>query len=275
MNSICKIIIPIYRKTLSDFENISLRRTCEVLKEYDLVVIKPVSLDLSDLLSDFPCLREEAFPDPYFKSISGYNQLMLSADFYRRFSDAEYVLIVQLDAFIFRDEVREWCEKGYDYVGAPWLVRPIYKFPLLRFCSFVKSRFCSLFGLPNSQITHFKVGNGGLSLRKVSSHVRVLTDLEKVRDYYLTRKNNHIFNEDVFFSCEVNRHGANFTYPDCMEALRFSFDKYPDLCFSLNEQRLPMGCHSWYKRRMKDFWLPVIVDRKLPAGCCEELEGWI
>lgn len=50
----------------------------------------------------------------------------------------------------------------------------------------------------------------------------------------------------------------NFTYPDYMEALQFSFDKYPSLCYKLNNNQLPFGCHSWYKRRMKDFWFPII-----------------
>jgi hypothetical protein len=36
----------------------------------------------------------------------------LSASFYERFLDTKYILIYQLDAFVFKDELQEWCDKG-------------------------------------------------------------------------------------------------------------------------------------------------------------------
>lgn len=62
----------------------------------------------------------------------GYNRLMLSEDLYSAFSNYEYILICQSDAYIFRDELKEWCEAGYDYVGAPWLRRPLYDLPVMK-----------------------------------------------------------------------------------------------------------------------------------------------
>lgn len=44
---------------------------------------------------------------------------MLSAEFYDRFAAYEYVLIYQLDAFVFADRLAEFCQMGYDYIGAP------------------------------------------------------------------------------------------------------------------------------------------------------------
>lgn len=252
------IIIPIYRPILQQYEEISLRQICHILKGYPLTIIKPASIDLTTISTQYPQLTFEEFDDAYFHGISGYNRLMMSEEFYRHFEDYEYILICQLDAYIFKDELKEWCDKGYDYIGAPWLVRPIYRFPLLRFASWFKQQFCNLFQLPNSQITNFKVGNGGLSLRKVKSHLEAVVKLHETIEFFLQHPRNHIFNEDVFFSIEVNKHGMNFTYPDYTEALKFSFDKYPKLCYKLNNNQLPFGCHSWYKRRMKKFWFPII-----------------
>ena len=31
------------------------------------------------------------------------------------------MLIYQLDAYVFKDELLNWANKGYDYIGAPWL----------------------------------------------------------------------------------------------------------------------------------------------------------
>ena len=183
----------------------------------------------------------------------------MSEAFYRRFQDSEYILIYQLDAYVFRDELDYWCAKGYDYIGAPWLLRPVYKFPLFRFTSWLKKKYCDVTHRPNGQITRYKVGNGGFSLRKVDSMLRAVTELRQVVERFLTAKHHHTFNEDVFFGVEVNNHGLGFRYPDWREALRFSFDKYPKLCYELNDGRLPFGCHSWYKRKMKKFWFPVIL----------------
>lgn len=255
------VIIPVYKEKLDKYEEISLQQACRILKDYPLTVIKPAGLDLHDLSGQYPLLTFESFDDHYFKGISGYNRLMMSEAFYRRFTDYKYILIYQLDAYVFRNELEEWCHKGYDYIGAPWLVRPVYSFPFLKLTSWIKKQYCSLFHLPNSQITNFKVGNGGLSLRKVSSHLEAVSQLHDTIDEYLKHPGNHIFNEDVFFSVEVNKQGMKFTYPGYQEALRFSFDKYPSLCYRQNNNQLPFGCHSWYKRRMKEFWLPIIIPK--------------
>lgn len=260
MNSLhsVNVIIPIYRATLHPLEEVSLKQIYTILQNHPLTVVKPASLNLDSLSTRYPQLRFEEFGDHYFRGISGYNRLMMSEEFYRRFIGYEYILIAQLDTYIFRDELKEWCDKGYDYIGAPWIVRPIYHLPPLRFTSWIKKQFCNLFHLPNSQITNFKVGNGGLSLRKTESHLKAVTRLRDTVSVYLSHPGNHIFNEDVFFAIEVNRHGIAFTYPDYQEALQFSFDKHPKLCFRQNNNRLPFGCHSWYKRRMKKFWFPII-----------------
>ncbi|KAA6342721.1 hypothetical protein EZS27_009559 [termite gut metagenome] len=255
-----KVIIPVYKNVLSENERISLDRAYSILKNYPIVVVKPSSLKPDMLFEDYPALTFESFNDAYFRNLSGYNKLMLSEEFYERFADTGYILVCQLDAYIFKDELKEWCLKGYDYIGAPWLVRPMYRFPILKFISWIKKQYCDLFDLPNGQITNFRVGNGGLSLRKVESHLNATRQLRPIIQFYLSRKRHHIYNEDVFWAVEVNRQGLGFLYPDCMEALQFSFDKYPKWCYKLNGYQLPFGCHSWYKRKMRKFWYPIILD---------------
>ena len=125
-------------------------------------------------------MKEENFDDAFFTDIHAYNTLMLSPEFYERFTAYRYILIAQLDTYIFRDELQAWCARGYDYVGAPWIVRDIYRHPLMRLCSAIKKRYCEATGKPNSQVTGNKVGNGGLSLRKVESHLRVTRQLRHI-----------------------------------------------------------------------------------------------
>ncbi|HIZ85440.1 MAG TPA: hypothetical protein IAC04_03010 [Candidatus Coprenecus stercoravium] len=255
------IVVPIYKEHMSASEQVSLDRLRRVLGHYRTVIIKPESLDLSKIHSLYPGMETENFDDGYFKGIAGYNRLMLSPEFYSRFSDSEYILIYQLDAYVFRDELSYWCSLGYDYIGAPWLMRPMYRFPLFRLTSWIKKRYCEATGRPNGQITRFKVGNGGLSLRKTASHLRAVTELEDTVRQFLEARHHHTFNEDVFFGVEVNRHGIGFKYPEWREALRFSFDTKPDLCIRYTDYRLPFGCHGWTKRKTRRFWSSVIPSR--------------
>ena len=253
MNNLVKIVIPVYKPTLTRYEQISLEQNCRILRHYPITFVKPENLDVTPLLEKHPSIGIECFDDRYFQGIEGYNRLMTSPEFYERFhEDCQYILICQLDAYVFRDELTTWCDKGYDYIGAPWLVRPRYRHPLLRF-------YRNLFRSARTRATDFKVGTGGLSVRKVASHLKATQALQGCIREYLSHAKNHVFNEDVFFSIEVNKHGMNFRYPDYREALQFSFDKYPALCFEMNQRQLPFGCHSWYKRQMKDFWFPLIL----------------
>ncbi len=255
------IVVPIYKNSFSEYEKISFDRLFKVLNRYRIVVIKPASLDLNTLLADYPVNETENFDDSYFAGIAGYNRLMMSEELYNRFSHSEYILIYQLDAYVFKDTLTEWCNKGYDYVGAPWLLRPIYNFPLFKITSWIKRKYCEITHQRCSQMTRYKVGNGGLSLRKVESHLNAVIKLKKIIDHYISIR-HHLYNEDVFFSIEVNKHGIGFNYPDWKEALQFSFDKYPKLCYELNGNTLPFGCHAWYKRKMKKFWYPIILSKK-------------
>jgi hypothetical protein len=251
-NCLVEVVIPIYKKDISILEKKSLQQVCDVLSRYPLIVVKPASLDLSELLETFPLLKVKSFDDIYFKGISGYNRLMLSDTFYSGFSHTKYILIYQLDAYVFCDELTHWCETNYDYIGAPWLKKPIYNIPIISLIMKISRKYHIYKGRKNKQELYNKIGNGGFSLRKVDRHYEVtIRNREKI-NFFLEQK-GHLYNEDVFWATI-----ESFKYPKAIEALAFAFDKYPSLCYKLNNRRLPFGCHGWYKRKMKSFWKPII-----------------
>ena len=98
-----------------------------------------------------------------------------------------------------------------------------------------------------------RVGNGGLSLRRVGS---MISACERYADRAQEFKENKgiVFNEDWFWALVPKE----FKYPSFDKALEFSFDSHPDLCYKLAEGRLPFGCHGWFKRRNIEFWSPLI-----------------
>ncbi len=244
------VVIPMYKAVLSNGERRSLERCVSVLKNHPMIIAKPEHLDLSALLVQYDNLSIENFPSMYFTDIQAYNRLMMSAEFYQRFVDFEYILIYQLDAYIFSDQLTEWCQKGYDYIGAPWLRDWEFTSPLDEIRFNIKKKIATVLGLtkedgitPKEIILQNSVGNGGFSLRKVSAFLKVINQFRVKIDYYLAQ-NGHQFNEDVFFGIEVNRFVKHIKTPDYREALAFSVEFFPKRSIQ-KLGKLPFGCHAW------------------------------
>ena len=121
------IVVPIHKDKLSEEDRLSLKQLNKILGHYPCSFIIPENkkVDLS-MCNDFINHTTEKFEDSYFDSIQGYNRLMLSAEFYNRYRHFSYMLVYQLDAYIFRDELHKFCNSQFDYIGAPWLLKAKY-----------------------------------------------------------------------------------------------------------------------------------------------------
>jgi hypothetical protein len=218
------VVIPVYKAELSELEDISLKQAVRTLGRYDIYFMMPDTLEFN-MYEDTIC--REKFDSSFFTSIAAYNELMMKVDFYERFRKYEYILIYQLDAFVFSDQLEYFCSLGYDYIGAPWISGAFW---------YVDSRHCI-----------WNVGNGGLSLRKVDSIINLLKSEKKCR-------NNLKINEDVYFAIS---NGENFSVAPQNIALKFSLESEVRECYRLNNNFLPFGCHAWAKYDLK-FWKPYI-----------------
>jgi len=246
------IVIPIYKVNLSESEQMSLNQCFEVMAAFNIVFAHPESLDVSSINIKNQA-KTEAFPDHYFQSVYGYNSLMLSTLFYERFLDFKYMLLYQLDAFVFRDELLEWCNKGYDYIGAPWIASPNtpIKKLLSIFDSNKKKERSSIF---------FKVGNGGFSLRNITKSHQISIALKTEIEANLKRDQDDFYiMEDIFWSIIVPKHYPDFSIPFYKEALNFAIDRKPDLALEINNNNLPFGCHGFDKPKVIAFWKPILA----------------
>lgn len=237
------IVIPVYQATLSDAEKASLKQCMEVLGNYPVYIVKPESLELTAIQAAYPSINFISFDDAFFKGTAGYNKLLVSLDFYRSFLAYQYILIYQLDAFVFKDELTSWCEAGYDYIGAPSLHESKYD----SLPSSLKNTFAE--ALSNHRI----VLNGGLSLRKIPAFIRYL----KIYNCFYPA---WLGNEDMLFSQEATRlipMKLFLRLPKWQQALRFSFEKSPAASFEITGHELPFACHAW-ERYDPEFWVPYI-----------------
>lgn len=251
-NKLVAIIIPIYKANLSKTEQMSLNQCIRVLGDFDIVFVKPEKLDSTSINFDGK-IKAESFPDHYFENVYGYNTLMLSEGFYKRFLNYEYMLVYQLDAFVFKNELKAWCDKGYDYIGAPWIASP----------NTVLKRFLGLFDSKRKkerQKIFFKVGNGGFSLRNVAKSYKIAHEMKKEIELNLKRDTNDFYiMEDVFWSITVPKQYPDFKIPEYKEALGFAIDRKPHLALKLNDNKLPFGCHGFDKPKVETFWRDILI----------------
>jgi hypothetical protein len=249
------IVVPIYKKEIADYEKTSLLQCIRILgKSYPITFITYKSLDLSQYKSIIPkelVVNFTFFEESYFNDIRGYNELMLSANFYSCFLEYEYILIHQLDAFVFKDELSYWCNKNYDYVGAPW-INPGWHEEALNYIYITTG----LLKKSKQKIKEYKknnslmVGNGGFSLRKVKSFYLISLSLrKKLRKWEK--------NEDVFWSIVAPVKFPFFKIPNISTARAFAFEMNPQEQYLLNKMNLPFGCHGFTKYDI-DFWKPFI-----------------
>lgn len=242
--------MPVYRLDLDDDERVSLRHLQRYLGSYDTYVF--AADDLEGTLDGLPAKRFDA---RFFRDVRSYSGLLLDPRFYRAFSDYDHVLVYQLDSLVLADELEGWCERGYDYVGAPWTRRT-----------------------PDGRVVLTGAGNGGFSLRRVESCLRALdvarrplarlrTDARHwaalARRAVVRRSFGQSFLfEDKFWSYDAPRLCPWFSVAPAETALEFAFETEPRFCFERNGRRLPFGCHNWalYDRA---FWEPHILDAAL------------
>lgn len=256
------VIIPIYKKGLTQAESASLKQVLKVCKSRDIMFIHPKTLRLNfykNIIGKFKnCVIFKGISDKYFSSIKGYNKLLISKLFYSSLFKYKYLFLYQLDAWIFRDELTYWIKRGYDNVGAPWF---------------------SGFTNPEYPPKIIGAGNGGCCLRNIRSCIAILNSFKYLQNpfkkfannrslrnfiysFLLGNNVNYRFNdfsgyEDRFFAYTVPRLFERFKNCPPEEAMKFSFEVCPSYLFELNKKTLPMCCHAWEKYE-PEFWKEFI-----------------
>ncbi|MHC0447309.1 DUF5672 family protein [Flavobacterium sp. 3-218] len=275
-NQIC-IVIPIYKEELNLLETKSVLQCLKVLADYPIYFVAPEGLKMAFYEEKFSAIRKAIFFDKnYFESLQGYNKLMLNSAFYKMFEAFSYMLVYQTDCYVFRDELLMWAKRDFDYIGGIW--------------------FKGFAGNPYAGAKIWKAGNGGFSLRKVDSAIKILSSKKTIKNFlellrekkkllnvsrlqFITElfflplnvlgyKNNYSycasnyeFNEDFYF-IEMYEKNKNFKIPPIQEVLTFSWDTHPYYIYELTND-IPFGCHAWFREDFpyegnKNFWLKKI-----------------
>jgi len=267
-NKVC-VVISVYDTRPSYYELISFQQCFAILKKHSIYVIAPRGLDLSAYKNVVPHFDVKYVDKCWLASKLDYNKFKLSQYFYSLFEEYTYLLTYELDAFIFNDDLDYWCQKDYDYIGAPWF-----------------DEYDTVLG------NILTVGNSGFSLRKIPAiqygikHIYYVdpTRFTSIRKQKYLKKSKHfIFSnlnrvaaiKSMFYKENASIQKASFLYEDRVisqvmtrglkkfnlapvdEAISFSFEMNPQMLYKMNGDKLPMGCHAWWLYDL-DFWKPFI-----------------
>lgn len=275
------IVVPLYKPHFSESEQFSINQLEKNFKHYDKCFIMPEGLNF--FRSGF---KNFYFPKKYFSCRCCYSALLIEKFFYSSFKNYDFILIHQLDSIVFYNDLEKWCNKNYDYIGAP------------------------VFGAQKENMRNNDwVGNGGLSLRKVNSSLHVLSIREKnIYDkfkkifFFLVGVGRMVFllfeigtqffkrslkvmtslsfssfqkewrhssilhfvngrgqlHEDAFWATVPIKIDPNFKIPSIEEAAYFAFETQLKRCFAITRGHIPMGAHAWASiPHQKQFWEKV------------------
>ena len=258
MNKNTVIVIPNYKK-YSELNKIELRlleQIKTVFKNREILIILPKSFEND--WNRFSVFKTLCFNDVYFKNKFSYSKLLCRKQFYQAFSDFDYIQIIQTDCWIFEDKIDYFTNLGLDYIGAPWMVG-------------------GFDGHPEEKL--WKTGNGGFSLRKVSTFISILERIESsqkgkrpvfkmapkspkaiFKNWGIRNNLNHYIKEapgeDIFWCTYVPKifDQSEFRIADPVTAAQYAFEVLPRFLFEkVTNRKLPMGCHNWLNNN-PSFW---------------------
>jgi hypothetical protein len=252
------VVVPIYKnfQSLEQSELRLLEQIKTVLTNRQIFIILPESMQKE--WNQYTEFNTKSFKDTFFKDKFSYSKLLCRKQFYQSFSDFDYIQIIQTDCWIFEDKLDYFTSLGHDYIGAPWMVG-------------------GFDGYPEEKL--WKTGNGGFSLRRVSSFISILEQIEHTpKGKMAVFKSNHrspnaiiknlgIRNnlkhyikeapgEDIFWCIYVPNifDQSEFNIADPLTSAHYAFEVLPHFLFEkVTHGKLPMGCHNWLNNN-PSFW---------------------
>lgn len=152
----------------------------------------------SKLLSHFEPKNLGDVQIPKLSNILEYSTFMVKE--LGKFVDSEFVMVAQWDGFIWNPNLWEDEFLNYDYIGAPWTPDT----PMLG---------------DHINPEHFRVGNGGFSIRS-----------KRLQDFLSTDRNILLHKNEDIAICQLNRaylEKCGFTFAPYDVAERFSLENGP------------------------------------------------
>ena len=96
-----------------------MRRCGLVLSKHQICIVHPSGLNIDAYLSLIPQAKLVHVPPAWMESKRAYNRMLINSNFFRIFDAYTHLLIHEPDALVVSDCLTDWCEAGFDFIGAP------------------------------------------------------------------------------------------------------------------------------------------------------------
>ncbi|MGF6850467.1 hypothetical protein QFZ51_005702 [Chitinophaga sp. W3I9] len=250
------VIIPVHKSVLSEEETLSLHACYRHLKAFDCFLVFPKGLPVDRFLAIHPGLIPKPVAPSWLSSLANYNRMKLSVPFYQQFADYEFMMTYELDAYIFSSKVHEHHGFDFDFIGAPVFEGYLNATPDAPFHGALNSGFSvrniqsclSVLKLLRRyrlrwKFYHFIYANCAALRKRIKQDQDAIFFNIHLKKYY-TGKN---FNEDMIWTQVVPLLDPSFKTAPPETAAAFSFEVNPERLYELNNGRLPLGCHAWFR----------------------------
>lgn len=283
----------------NDLESIGIKSQLRVLEYLPICLVTSPLNNQSQFTSQYeedlkrlgPVEHEitiEYFDQKYFNSIQGYNELLCSCTFYKRFSSYDYIIVSQPDVYLLDHKkflnLPDLMQR-YDYLGAPWInytfntlsLKKLEKYFILKaWANKIQWYMLHFFNfnlakkiIPIDWI--YFSGNGGFSVRKISSMIRYLESLtpddisciESQRQQADTRVESSIYAEDVFWSLMPQLLKKSLKIAPASVSVKYAWENgdVNRLKYYANHAE-PLAIHAWMKLDLKEFVLEYEKTKK-------------
>ena len=251
------VVIPVYKQVgeLNEFERRSIGNCLKKLSTLDICFAGPSNL-MAQYKAAYDQVIYQAFQSFFFKGIKGYNRLLKAPVFYKRFSSYTHLLIAQTDVWIFEGPTELVEFTRWDFAGAPSVLNGKLRgynggLSLRNVSSCLKIITTYKYFVPPAEIIKRHTTNQGLLRILTKKWLSILLDLT-IRNNFKYPFNRFLHdNEDIFWSSFVASRYADFKVITYEESLRFSWEHDLEKLSKLYE--LPFGIHGWWNYNLQ-FW---------------------
>ncbi len=212
------VLVPLFTLPLTPLEIYALH-TCQAhLGDFPITFLKSEDLSLSDQVRAIcPNADSVSFDPRYFVNRRGYTKLLLSSSLYEQFSWSRYLLILELNVLISRNELGYWCRQGYDYIQS---------FPeqdqLPTFLQSIPRRLNPgrYLTLDLGASSAFERSNG-VSLRRVKAFEKLVKGRKRAISLFLTDFPDP-WNDSLFWEYYLNRWRPDLITPNALARRHFA-----------------------------------------------------
>jgi hypothetical protein len=122
MKNSAVIVVPVHRPAPTANERIGLRQLGRLMHGRPIVLVSPETLDSSGYREWLPSAVNLKVAPHWMESIRAYNRMMISPLIYNHplLSGYSHMLLHEPDAVLLKDELDQWSEEPYDFIGSPW-----------------------------------------------------------------------------------------------------------------------------------------------------------